>query len=81
MTPETKTLVMQIVKAKRVSDNYFIESKMRDIRYTQETAEKGRSKGARTVAANRIPEKQKFVDKLQSDLAKLDAAIAELEAT
>jgi hypothetical protein len=81
MTPETKTFVMQIVKAKRTSDYYFIESKIRDIRYTQETAAKGRSQGARTVAANRIPEKQKFVEKLQSDLAKLDAAIAELEAT
>jgi DsbC/DsbD-like thiol-disulfide interchange protein len=81
MTPETKAIVLQIVKAKRASDEYFIDSKLRDIKYTQETAKKGRSQGARTVAANKIPEKQKFVEKLQSELAKLDAAIAELEAT
>jgi DsbC/DsbD-like thiol-disulfide interchange protein len=81
MTPETKAIVLQIVKAKRASDEYFIDSKLRDIRYTQETAVKGRSQGARTVAANKILEKQKFVEKLQSELAKLDAAIADLEAT
>jgi hypothetical protein len=80
MKPKTKKIVLEVLHEKREEEQSFIESKLRDLRYTQETVDNGRSQGARTIAASKVAAKQKCIKKLQADLAKLDAAIVELEA-
>jgi hypothetical protein len=81
MTPETKTLVMQVLKEKHEHDTYAIKGALFSLSLDQEQVERGRSQGARTRAMNNVAAQQRHIESLKADLAKLDAAIAELEAT